>query len=52
VIENGVQPKGRTGRTDISYQRFFQWDERCFVIYNHRKMDINIHEVDPAFVQD
>ena len=52
VIENGVQPKGKTKRTDISYQRFFQWKDRYFILYNHRKLDINIHEVDPALLED
>ena len=52
IIENDLRSKGQTGRTDISYQRFFQWRDRYFVVYNHRKLDINIHEVDPAFVND
>ena len=52
VIENGVQPAGRTGRTGISYQRFFSWKNRYFIVYNHRKLDINVHEVDPAFIED
>jgi hypothetical protein len=52
AIENGVQPLGKTRRTDISYQRFFQWQNRFFILYNHRKLDINIHEVDPALLDD
>jgi BNR repeat-like domain len=52
VIENGVRPKGKAGRTDISYQRFFEWKDRYFIVYNHRKLDINIHEVDPAYLDD
>ena len=52
IIENDVRPKGQTNRTDISYQRFFQRRDRYFVVYNHRKLDINVHEVDPAVVGD
>ncbi len=52
VVENGVQPRGHVRRTDISYQRFFQWKDRYFIVYNHRKLDINIHEVDPTRVED
>ncbi|MBI3941964.1 MAG: exo-alpha-sialidase [Chloroflexi bacterium] len=52
VIENAVQPKGKTGRTDISYQQFFQWGDQYFIIYNHRKLDINIHAVSPDLLDD
>lgn len=52
VIENGAEPKGSTGRTDISYQRFFQRGGRYFIVYNHRKLDINIHAVAPELLED
>lgn len=50
LLTNDAQPEGADRRTEISYPQFFTFAGRYFVLYNDKKRDIKINEVDPALV--